>query len=101
MSIYLWTDGAGWKSHELSETDELAKRGISIGDNAIIWDNASIGYNAIIEAGTEPKIINIIGSRHQVNYWGRRPYSHWLSESDHRRMAHRLRRSCGRRGLRR
>jgi hypothetical protein len=68
--IYLWVVGKGWKEFELSNTAELEKRGILIGD------------------GETPIIIYIIGSRYSVSYWGEdrvdigcqdRSISEWLT----------------------
>jgi UDP-3-O-[3-hydroxymyristoyl] glucosamine N-acyltransferase len=56
--IYLWTNGEGWSTHELSEVNEIAKRGIRIGDGARIGDKiyindgVSIGNGVFIGDGT-------------------------------------------------
>ena len=59
--IYLWTDGQGWTEHELTETKELKKRHITVGNGAHVGNGAT------------PTIIYIIGSRGNVSavfYWG-------------------------------
>ena len=56
--IYLWVNGEGWKEFEVSDTEELKKRGIRIGDRAFIGDRV------------KPVIIYIVGSRFPVSYWG-------------------------------
>jgi hypothetical protein len=62
--MYLWVDGKGWKEFEVTDTAELEKRGISIGEGA------RIGNGAMICNGARPIIIYIIGSRFPVSYWG-------------------------------
>jgi NDP-sugar pyrophosphorylase family protein len=98
--IYLWVDCEGWKEFELTDTAEIEKRGISIGngarigneasigdrarigyrasigngarigDRASIGNGARIGDRASIGNGAKPIIIYIIGSRYPVSYWG-------------------------------
>ena len=82
--IYLWVENEGWKEFELSNTDELEKR------NIIIGDGAHIGYRAHIGDGNKPTIVYIIGSRFSVSYWGEnrvdigctsRSIEEWLTDS--------------------
>jgi UDP-3-O-[3-hydroxymyristoyl] glucosamine N-acyltransferase len=54
--IYLWVTGEGWKEFELTDTAELEKRGISIGNKASIGNRARIGNGASI--GDEASIGN-------------------------------------------
>jgi carbonic anhydrase/acetyltransferase-like protein (isoleucine patch superfamily) len=92
--IYLWTDEKGWEEFEVTDTAELEKREITIGDGAYIGDGSRIGDGAYIGArsrlgdgadlgawsrigdgayigdGAKPVIIYIIGSRVPVSYWG-------------------------------
>ena len=68
--IYLWTDGKGWTEHELTETDELAKRHIRVGDGARVGARARVGDGAWVGDGARPTIIYIIGSSFPVSYWG-------------------------------
>ena len=86
--IYLWTDGIGWTEHELTETDELKRRGITVGDGARVgagarvgdgaWvgdcatvgDGARVGARATVGARAKPTIIYIIGSSFPLSYWG-------------------------------
>jgi UDP-3-O-[3-hydroxymyristoyl] glucosamine N-acyltransferase len=46
--IYLWIDHEGWKEFELTDTAELVKRGIYIGNGTSIGDRVSIGNGAFI-----------------------------------------------------
>ncbi|MDR3191610.1 MAG: hypothetical protein LBT87_00940 [Treponema sp.] len=74
--IHLWVDGEGWREFELTDTAELEKRNITIGDGAsigyraFIGDEAFIGNRASIGDGVKPIIVYIIGSRFSVSYWG-------------------------------
>ena len=92
--IYLWTDGAGWTEHELTETDELKRRGITVGARAWVGDGATVGNGATVGDGAtvgarawvgdrawvgaratvgdgaKPTIIYIIGSSFPLSYWG-------------------------------
>ena len=86
--IYLWTDGEGWTEHELSETDEMKKRGITVGDGVTVGDGATVcdgawvgdgatvgararvGDGVTVGDGATPIIVYILGSRYAVSYWG-------------------------------
>jgi hypothetical protein len=74
--IYLWVTDEEWRPFELTDTEELKERGISIGEGASIGDRASIGYGAFIGGGAsigegaKPIIVRINGSRYPVSYWG-------------------------------
>ena len=71
-TINLWIDGEGWQSFDfetaqkaLEERKITIKEGASIGYGASIGSRASIGDGIIIK-----KTINIIGTRHIVNWYG-------------------------------
>jgi hypothetical protein len=68
--IYLWVDGEGWKEFELTNTAELEKRGIHVGNGDCIGYETRIGDRASIGDGAKPKIVYITGSRFPVSYWG-------------------------------
>jgi hypothetical protein len=80
--IHLWVDGEGWREFELTDTAELEKRNITIGDRASIGygssignrasigNDVSIGNRASIGDDAKPIIIYIRGSKHPVSYWG-------------------------------
>ena len=74
--IYLWTSGEGWTEHEITETEELVLRGITVGararvgDGAWVGEGARVGDGATVGEGARPTIIYILGSMHAVSYWG-------------------------------
>lgn len=101
--IYLWTNGSGWQAFGLSDTAELEKRKIRIGNRACIGDEARIGdgasigngacigNGASIGDGARPVVIYIIGSRFPLSYWGEdridigctsRSIHEWLNDSE-------------------
>jgi UDP-3-O-[3-hydroxymyristoyl] glucosamine N-acyltransferase len=61
--IYLWTNGEGWSTHELNEADEIARRGIRIGDGARIGDEIYINDGVSIGNGVYIGKKAIIGDR--------------------------------------
>jgi hypothetical protein len=76
--INLWVPGEGWKAFEHTDTAELEKRGIHIGNRASIGD------------GAKPICVCITGSRFPVYYWGEdridigcksRSIDEWLTDS--------------------